>query len=285
MQHEPGKGFSYNNSGYYVAGLLIEKVTGKSYEEIIRNYIFEPLGMKNSGFDYNNLPGSLKATGHQYLNSTGSKVFAFVDSTVGYSAGGIYSTAGDMFKWARTVADGGIISEKSWYMAFTPVAGDYGLGFRINNFFGKNYIRHSGGYPGFVSEFVYYPESGVTIILLKNSGTYGEDVWPVAMGLTSIMHDLPYDNWKVRNAVKPSAQVLQSRAGKYFAKEIEIEFIVRENQLVEKLPNGMELPLLAESDDVYYLGNFNTSFHFRKENGKDVVVIHEHGSDFTLKKK
>jgi hypothetical protein len=104
------------------------------------------------------------------------------------------------------------------------------------------------------------------------------------MGLSAILHDQPYDPWKVRVPVKLSDEVLKMRAGRYVSDEVEIFFEVKDGRLIEKLPNGLELPLLAESDRIFYLENFNTSFHFTREKGVERVVIHEHGKDFILRK-
>lgn len=280
----PGEDFDYNNSGYYLAGIIIEKVTGKPYEQNVRELIFEPLNMKNSGFDFNNLKKDMRATGYQFLNPGVQKPYTYLDSTVGFSAGAIYSTTGDMYKWTYAIAQKSILSPKSWDIAFTPEAGDYGIGFRRNNFFGNGYIKHSGGYPGFVSEFVYYPQKDITIILLKNSGTYGEDVWPVTMGVSSILLGLPYDLWKLRKPVTLPEDILRQREGKYVADNLTIAFTVKDKQLYEILPGGTELPLLAENNNTFYLENFNTSIRFTKVNGVEAVTIHEHGKDYQLKK-
>lgn len=286
LSYEPGKAFGYNNSGYYLAGIIIEKATGKSYWQNVRELIFTPLGMNNSGFDFNNLPDSIKATGYQFLNGNEQKPYSYVDSTVGYSAGSIYSTTGDLFKWTQAIANQTFLSSKSWKSAFTRKASDYGIGFRINNFFGRDYIKHSGGYPGFVSEFIYYPKEKVTIILLKNSGDYGEDVWPVTMGLSSVVFGLPYDLWIPHSKIKLSTIALEQKAGKYTQGKLEIRFIVKDSQLHMILPNGSELPLFAESENSFYLDNFNTQLRFEK-NAKgifDRVILHEHGKDIDLKK-
>lgn len=284
--YSPGEGFGYNNSGFYLAGIVIETVTGKSYEQNVRELIFDPLGMKNSGFDFNNLKETLKAKGYQFLNADKKKPYTYVDSTVSYSAGSIYSTTGDLYKWTMAIAKQQLLSPTSWELAFTPRAGDYGIGFRLNNFFGKGYIKHSGGYPGFVSEFIYYPEQDIIIIILKNSGNYGEDIWPVTMGISCIVFGLPYDLWKPRTEVKLSDEVLRQKEGNYVTGELTISFLVKNNQLYEVLPNGSELPLLAENEDSFYLENFNTYLRFIK-NSKGIfekVIIHEHGKDIELKK-
>lgn len=284
--HAPGKGFAYNNSGYYLAGLVIEKATGKPYEQNVRELILNPLGMTHSGFDFNGLPEGEKATGYQFLTHRQQKPYTYLDSTVGYSAGAIYSTTTDLYKWTRAIAQRQLLSSSSWKQALTRQAGDYGLGFRLNQFFGRDYIKHSGGYPGFVSEFVYYPKQDITIILLKNSGTYGEDVWPVTMGLSCIVFDLPYDQWTRRTEVALPVDLLQPKEGKYGAGKLKVSFVVKENRLFEVLPGGGELLLLAESEDSFYLENFNTHIRFVKgsKGGYEQVVIHEHGKDYELKR-
>ena len=286
FDYSPGKGFAYNNSAYYLAGIVIEKATGRSYEENVRELIFKPLDMQRSGFDFNHLPATMKAKGYQVFNSSEQKPYTYVDSTVGYSAGSIYSTSTDMYKWGQAIASGQLLSAASWKYAFKRQASDYGFGFRINHFFGNDYIKHSGGYPGFVSEFIYYPKQAVTIILLKNTGNYGEDLWPVTMGLSSIMLGLPYDNWKPRTPINLPDDALKDKEGEYASGKVSIRFRVKDKQLYEILSNGTELPLLAESGEFFYLQNFNCTVHFKKNEQQQVekVIIHEHGKDHELKK-
>lgn len=284
--YAPGEGFGYNNSGYYLAGIVIEKASGKSYEENVRELIFNPLNMQHSGFDFNNLNENIKAKGYQFFTANQQKSYIYVDSTVSYSAGSIYSTTTDMYKWTQAIANGQLLSSSSWKYAFKRKAGAYGFGFQINNFFGHDYIKHGGGYPGFISEFIYYPKEEITIILLKNSGNYGQDVWPVTMGISCIVFGLPYDLWKLRTEMKLPIAQLREKEGKYAAGKIKGSFKVIDDQLYEILSNGTKLPLLAENEDNFYLQNFNTTLQF-KRNIKGVidrVVVHEHGKDFELKR-
>lgn len=283
-EHDPGKDLNYNNSGYYLAGMIIEKATGKSYEQHVRELIFGPLNMLHSGFDFNGLDAAVRATGYQFLNDTVQKPYTFLDATVGYSAGAIYSTAGDMYKWTRAVARKEILSASSWDLALSRQAGVYGIGFQLGKLFGNAYIKHSGGYPGFASEFIYYPQQDITIILLRNTGNYGEDVWPLTMGMSCIALGLPYDHWQPRKPVVLPVNILKQREGKYVAGKLAITFRVRDKQLYEVLPNGTELLLLAESNDSFYLENFNSSVRFSTIDGVETATIHEHGKDLPLKK-
>ena len=278
---QPGEGFGYNNSGYYLAGLVIEKVTGKSYEENVRELIFDPLNMQHSGFDFNNLNENLKAKGYQFFTASLKKPYTYVDSTVGYAAGSIYSNTTDLFKWTQAIANKELLSSASWKYALKRKESDYGFGFRINQFFGKDYIKHSGGYPGFVSEFIYYPKEMITIVLLKNTGNYGEDLWPVTMGLSGIMLGLPYDNWKKRVPVTLPEAELKEKEGRYSSGKLTISYTVKDHQLYLVLSNGTELPLLAENKDLFYSPNFNSTFQFKRNNQGNIekVMIHEHGTD------
>lgn len=260
--YSPGEGFGYNNSGYYLAGIVIEKASGKSYEENVRELIFRPLNMQHSGFDFNNLREDAKAKGYQIFTADQKKPYTYIDSTVSYSAGSIYSTTADMYKWTEAIAKEQLLSSASWKYAFKRKASDYGFGFRVNNFFGNDYIKHSGGYPGFVSEFIYYPKENITIILLKNTGNYGEDLWPVTMGLSSIMFGHPYDNWKPRSAINLPDSILKEKEGKYSSGKVKVTYTVKNNQLYAVLSNGTEFPLLAESNDLFYLQNFQYNCSF-----------------------
>ena len=282
----PGKGFAYNNSGYYLAGLVIEKVTGKTYEQNVRELLFEPLQMNSSGFDFNGLPTVRKACGYQFLNDKQQKPYTYVDSTVGYSAGAIYSTTTDMYKWTKAIARQQLLSPASWKTALTQIAGDYGIGFRLGQLFGNSYIRHSGGYPGFASEFIYHPKQEVTIILLRNTGTYGEDLWPVTMGISCITLGLPYDNWKQRTEITLPAAQLEQYTGTFGQGRLKISFQIRDHQLHAILPGGLELPMLAENSESFYFVNYNSAFRFLKnKNGTyHKVIVHEHGKDVELKK-
>ena len=285
LEFTPGKEFSYNNSGYFLLGLIIEKVTSKPYEQVVREQIFAPLGMDHSGFDYNDLPDSIKAQGYNILNEEQQRLYKHYDSTYAYSAGAIYSTTGDLYKFAQVIAAKRILSPDSWEMAFQPRINQYGYGWKIGNFFGRNYIRHDGGYPGFMSDLIYYPKEDITVIILNNFGNYGENVWASAMGISSILFHLPYDLWKPRNEIKADSNSLKQYVGLYrLNKKFGISVTLNNGQLYVKgegqsqLP---ELPILCEAENKFYLKDFNTTLTFIKDSNNTIsrILIHEHGTD------
>jgi CubicO group peptidase (beta-lactamase class C family) len=286
VEFAPGKRYSYNNSGYFLLGLIIEKVTGKPYEAVIRELIFDPLGMTNSGFDFLGVADSLKANGYEFLDAERIVPYKHYDSTFAYSAGSIYSTVGDMYKWAKAIAGKQILREDSWKLALTPKVNRYGYGWMIDQFFKHNYIRHSGGYPGYMSEFIYYPEEDLTIILLNNFGTYDQMIWPVGMGIASIAHNMPYDNWKVRKPIKVNREILFRYAGVYELKGDKRKFKIelQDDRIFAIIPGLPPFELFSESESVFYFRNFNAEYKFISNEKNEVlkIVVREHGENYEL---
>lgn len=282
LEFKPGSRYQYNNSGYYLLGLIIEQITGKRYEQVVREIIFLPLEMRHSGFDYNHLNEPIKATGYQVLNNNVHKTYTYLDSTVSYSAGGVYSTAADMFLWSGSVRNIQILSTATWHEMISVRKGNYALGFQVDQFQGKRYIAHSGGYPGFASQFLYYPDQKFTVILLSNVANYDQSVWPVAMGISSILHGLPYDNWKMRVPIDITESDLKQFEGLYRNGKYTIGILIEQGTLRLKHPSGALFELIPEGNNRFYLEHFNTQLEFESDNNGNVgkMKIHENGQDY-----
>ena len=104
LQFSPGTKWEYSNSAYTLLGYIIEDVTKMPYEKTVRRYIFEPVGMSHSGFDFTHLASKEKATGYFQAKRDKNVPAPIVDSSVSYSAGAIYSTTGDLYKWHQSTA-------------------------------------------------------------------------------------------------------------------------------------------------------------------------------------
>jgi hypothetical protein len=240
--------------------------------------------MNQTGFDFNNLPKSIKAQGYEKWNQNTAIPYRHYDSTFAFSAGSIYSTTTDLLKWAKAVSERQILAPKTWEVAFKPKIRSYGYGWMSGELFGMKYVRHAGGYPGYMSEFIYYPDSGYTIILLNNFGTYDQNVWSVGMGISCIVFQLPYDKWAVRQEIVLDKLTLQSRVGTYqlnFAKQKSKVNIKLEGDKLYLEIEGLKLQLYAENETHYFLEYFNAQLIF----DKDKIVFHSHGQDGELTRK
>ena len=291
LSFKPGKSFEYCNSGYYLLGMIIEKVSGKKYEDVVREMIFNPTGMSHSGFDFKNLTDTNKAQGYIILDKDTTKPNYTVDSTVYFSAGSIYSTTNDLYRWSRAISTNKLLNKNSWTEVFTPYKNDYGYGFYIDTLFGKNYIKHDGGLLGFASSFTYYPEDDVTIILLTNVGNYGNSMVPVTMGILSILFHLPYSNWVAENqSIKVGDSILQRYVGVYTLDgKTKITISVAHGQLYAEGNSKKSIPrvpIYPISETKFLLKDFNAVFEFIK--GEDdrftKFISHENGKNVELKR-
>jgi CubicO group peptidase (beta-lactamase class C family) len=264
---KPGKKFDYNNSGYFLLGMIIEKVTGKQYETVAREMIFSPLEMSHSGFDYKNLPDTNKSQGYDFLDNEKIRKNITVDSTVYFSAGAMYSTVGDLLKFASGLMSHQLINDSSMQQAFTPFKENYGYGFYVDSLIGRQYIRHSGGLPGFVSEFIYYPNEDVTIILLNNVGYYGSSLFPVATGISGILFGLPTKNWQQPKAMKLDDTILTQYVGTYrYNPQTDLIVSFKDGKLFILCTNPKahlpKVQLYPESNTVFFMKEAPLKFEF-----------------------
>ena len=120
LSNEPGTIYSYCNAGYCILGRIIEKVTRKSFEQNLQERIFEPLGMKNSGYDRNRYVIEKRASGYTYGPfGLENADYIDMDSTPG-AAGALYSTVEDMFLWDRALYTDKLLGKKYRDLMFTP---------------------------------------------------------------------------------------------------------------------------------------------------------------------
>ncbi|SHH33071.1 CubicO group peptidase, beta-lactamase class C family [Clostridium collagenovorans DSM 3089] len=168
LEFEPGEGWSYCFFGYYLLGVIIERVSGKSYIQFIKDNIFDPLGMNNSGIDdYREILHD-KASG--YFSSGDKLICSEIDTMSAFSAGALYSTITDMLLWDEALYSEKLISKETMKEIFTPYKEGYGYGWVIDSYLNRKRVRHSGGGNGFNHQFHRYMDDKVTILVLSNYG-------------------------------------------------------------------------------------------------------------------
>jgi len=176
---EPGTDWAYNNSGYYLLGVIIEEITSMTYAEALQHYILDPLNMKETGFDKFEEVLPKRADGYSKLFLQYTKA-AYLNMELPYAAGSMYSTVGDLFKWDQALYEPGLLSQESLDLFFTThveaMGGHYGYGWSISekDIDGdgevEKIISHGGGINGFNTLISRIPEKGQLIILLNNAG-------------------------------------------------------------------------------------------------------------------
>ncbi len=178
FEFEPGSQFAYNNSGYFILGAILEKVTGKKYDELVKEKIFTPLGMNDSGYDWTNDIIPMRAAGYEKTFS-GYRNATYLNMSLPYAAGSLYSTVKDLFIWNKSFYSEKILTKKSWDIMFTGYIqafgnAQYGYGWVINKYYdGKDSLKvitHGGGINGFNTIGYYLPQKGQFVAIFSNVG-------------------------------------------------------------------------------------------------------------------
>jgi CubicO group peptidase (beta-lactamase class C family) len=168
LDFQPGEKWDYSNSGYVLLGQVIEKVSGKTYEAFLQDNIFTPLGMANTGYDHAAKILPHRAAGYE-PRGEGLANATYLDMSIPFSAGGLYSTVEDLYLWDQALYTEKLISRKSLDAMFTPVKNNYGYGWGINNLDGLKWIAHSGGINGFLTFIMRSPDAKALVVVLCNN--------------------------------------------------------------------------------------------------------------------
>ena len=171
----PGKGFHYDNSGYFLLGEIVAKVSGKPFGSYLQDTFFGPLGMKDTGIYLNATPPADMAKGYSVADG---KAVAALDWDMSWAggAGALYSTVGDLFLWNEALFGGKILKDASFKAMTTPVklpngvdGLNYGYGLVMAEVNRLPAISHSGGLNGWSSDLLRLPDQHCTVIALANA--------------------------------------------------------------------------------------------------------------------
>ncbi|WP_282148301.1 serine hydrolase [Algibacter lectus] len=180
LDFKPGERFSYSNSGYFLLGVIAEKLTGKSYEVLLSEKIFKPLDMHATGFDNHSYILKNRATGYE-KNAGSYKNSKYLDMSIPYAAGSMYSTAEDLYLWDQALYTNKLLSKKYMELYFKPqisawgnshYAYGWGVGYsKMGTSTDSIYaIQHGGGINGFNTNILRTPSDKSLIVLLNNTG-------------------------------------------------------------------------------------------------------------------
>lgn len=171
----PGTKFHYSNSGYFLLGEIVARVSGRPLGDFFRETFFEPLGMKNTGLYVNATPPQGIALGYGFKSGTWERALDWDMSWAG-GAGALYSTVGDLFLWTEALFNGRVLSDASFQAAITPVAlpatedaMKYGYGLGRFEHRRLPVIGHGGGLSGWSSDLIRFPEQRCTVVVLSNA--------------------------------------------------------------------------------------------------------------------
>jgi CubicO group peptidase (beta-lactamase class C family) len=287
LDFAPGSEWRYSNSGYALLGALIEKATGKSYEAVLKELILVPLNMSDSGIDHREVILDRRATGYSIKN--GVLVNAtFVDLSWAYSAGAMYSTTLDLYKWDRALSGESVLPQAALKEMWTPVRNRYGYGWGImqsgEGAKKRLEVSHDGGLAGFSSSITRFPEDDAVVIVLSNVD--GAQATAAGNALKAISYGEPF---LPPTKAAGSTAALARYLGDY---EVEKQGIIQFSRGGDKVslqlmgvPGAPTFPAVAVSDSKIICENMNASVEFKpgeSVSGDEMVITANGGKTIRI---
>jgi CubicO group peptidase (beta-lactamase class C family) len=285
LDFKPGEKFEYSNSGYFLLGAVIEKVSGMKYEAFLKSAVFDPLDMKDTGYDHPMTVLRGRASGYN-LSGESLENAEYLDMAQPFAAGSLYSTVLDLARWDRALAAEKLISKDLYARMFKPEKSNYAYGWNVTTRSDRKEVGHGGGINGFATQILRYPEQKVCVVVLCN--VLPSNPGKVAHDLASIVFGDPYKVPEERKAAKVDSKVLDAYVGRYqIAPEIHLVVSREGDHLVIESTGQPRLEAFPESETDYFVKVADLQFRFVKgEDGKVTqVVLREEGEEETKAKR
>ena len=275
--HSPGAKFKYSNSGYFLLGAIIEKVSGQSYATYLQKYIFDPLDMHNTGIDRLDSIIPMHAKGYSIQTNKTARPADFIALDWPFSAGILYSTTEDLYKWDRALYDTTILSASARQKMFTPGKGHYGYGFFIDSLEGHYRTWHNGAIPGFFTNISRYTTDDLCVIVLANTDIQLSNTLlisdVVADGLSGIVLGTPVETPYIHTEVAIDPALLDRYVGKYKA-FLTLEVIKKDGKLYRHRDKGTDIELKPESNTkFFYADDSDRQLEFEVDKNGKVTKI------------
>ena len=282
LEFEPGSQYRYNNSGYFLLGAIIEKISGQTYAEFLERRIFTPLGMHDTyyeGFGHSKAP---VAAGHT-RSARGFGAAMPLSMSQPYAAGSLVSTVDDLARWDAAITGGRLLSQTSWKRAFTSYRLNdgkptgYGYGWDVNNVQGETAMGHGGGINGFGTHALRFPDQKVYVAVLTNSDSGPANPGVVARKAAGIAIGKPYREFK---EVALDGAALDAVAGIYeVEKGMQRVFRRSTDGLSMQRSGRPPVPVKAASANEFFVPGGLDWFAFQRDAAGKVtaVTLHQDG--------
>jgi len=214
LEAEPGVRYRYSNAGYYILGAIIESLSSKPYSEVLKERILDVIGMNNSGMEMRKEVVSEQASGYNLQYGKYTKPDYINLYAVIFSAGGMYSTVGDLLKWDRALYTEKLLSYKNLQLMFKPNMEKYAYGIQVNKMkipglaFTSDFSSHNGAINGYRSIILRESHEQQVIVILSNlvPGSTNLDLSSMSNKIYSVINGLDYE--------KPKPEIVQAMAKK-----------------------------------------------------------------------
>ena len=182
----PGSVYKYSNSGYILLGQILEYITGMPYADIIKNELCIPLGLNDTDYDHSTAGADPSLSFGLYAMGIPADP---IDASTLDSAGGLYSTIDDLYRWDRALHDGQVLKPETLALMRTVQIKNYALGVMRNPLAGMASVHHDGMASGIRTYLGNFPDPDITVVVLSNYEN--ADVVNIAAYLGVLARDMP----------------------------------------------------------------------------------------------
>jgi len=175
LNFPPGENYAYSNTGYHLLGMIIRKVTGKTWDEFLRERVFAPLGMKDTRVISWSEIITNRASGYGWDDGQLRNGYFIAPTILGYAGGGLRSTVLDLAKWDAALCSEKLLKQATLEQMWTPAKlnnakdSTYGFGWATETVHGHRLISHTGSHStGFKSALARFVDDKLTVIVLTN---------------------------------------------------------------------------------------------------------------------
>jgi len=282
LEFEPESQYRYSNSGYVLLAAIIEKVSGKSYEQWLKETIFTPLGMNDTGLMHTVSLLSHRALRYE-MTEDGIKNAHYTDLTSGVGDGSLHSTVEDLYKWDRALYTDVLVSQKLITRMITPCKEDYCLGLVSQKILGHHCIWHNGALEGARAGIYRFIDDDVCIIILSNFSSAPVEIMAGNMAAI-IFGQKPEYTPKKHVAIVVNPEIYDQYVGTYKSDDKKLTFVVTKEQnklfteLIEKKDKREAFP---EAENEFFLKSVDAQFSFIKNKDGKVtqLILHQNGQN------
>ncbi|HAC16663.1 MAG TPA: serine hydrolase [Bacteroidetes bacterium] len=292
LQFKPGSDFEYNNSAYVLLGYLIEKLSGQSYQDFIVEHIFKPHAMNDSGYDSHAEIILYRASGYM-VSPNEFRNADYLDMSIPYSGGSLYSTTHDLLRWEERLFGGKILSSASLNKMIKPFINNYGLGIMIQPIEGQQTIMHAGGTSGFSTFMLYSPKKQLTVIILANLNPLGFVAQDIAFKMVTLANGNTVTLPTERKEVVVSSNILAKYVGTYNVNPYvgpygrtsfkQIDITLENGYLMMRVTNEPKIRLYSESETQFFgkIPDAQIEFINNAQGNVSHLVLHQDGENST----
>ncbi|MGD2071652.1 MAG: serine hydrolase domain-containing protein, partial [Gemmatimonadota bacterium] len=276
---EPGTEWRYDNSGYFLLGMILEAVSGQSYEEYVTEHLFQPLGLERTHYCRNGplVPGRVE--GYDLGPDGALANDEILDMRWPYAAGSLCASTGDLVRWSRALHGGEVVSPGSYQAMVEPAvlpdgeSTGYGFGLGVGDFHGHPFIAHGGGINGFVSYLAYFPEEDAHIAVVVNTGGPGADRIYQALARELLGVEPPTD-------VPLAAEDRARYVGTYDLGSLQVRIWDEDGRMMAQATGQSSFRLLHQGDHTFVNDGAGIRIVFEMEDGRAVAfVLHQGGRE------